>query len=163
MAIQIGEEKSIIEIIERMVKEGEPEEKIIASLKALGIKENQAKKLLLLGEADTFTLLKSEIRKIVREDIKKEEELLKEVIIKLIHEEERKIEENTAKNLEELKISLGEKIRKAEKEEGKKSKMREIMRLLDSPETTHGIKYDGTSKTERTKVLKKRVLKELKL
>jgi DNA repair exonuclease SbcCD ATPase subunit len=69
-------ESSIIELIESMVKAGESEEKIISSLKDLGVKEEQAKKLLLLGEADTFALLKSEIRKIVKDSIEQEKENL---------------------------------------------------------------------------------------
>ena len=60
-------EASIISIIREMVQAGEPEENIIKSLKELGITEKDAKKLLLLGEADTFSLLQSEINKMVKE------------------------------------------------------------------------------------------------
>ncbi|MDO8538509.1 MAG: hypothetical protein Q7S21_06495 [archaeon] len=73
-------ESSIIELIESMVKAGESEKKIIESLKDLGVKEDQAKKLLLLGEADTFTLLKSEIRKIVADSVETEREGLSKQI-----------------------------------------------------------------------------------
>ena len=73
-------EASIIELIEEMVRAGESEKRIIESLKDLGVKEEQAKKLLLIGEADTFTLLKSEIRKIVKDTVEKErEELSKQI------------------------------------------------------------------------------------
>ncbi|MEW6294699.1 MAG: hypothetical protein AB1467_00185 [Candidatus Diapherotrites archaeon] len=60
---------SVIQIIEKMVSEGQPEKKIIASLKTLGINEDQAKKLLLLGEANTFNLLRTEIKKLVSEEL----------------------------------------------------------------------------------------------
>ena len=58
---------SIISIIREMVKSGETEENIIRSLKELGVEERKAKKLLLLGEADTFALLQNEINKMVKE------------------------------------------------------------------------------------------------
>ncbi|MDO8634028.1 MAG: hypothetical protein Q7K34_01915 [archaeon] len=65
-------DSSIIEIIQKMVKEGESEETIVKTLKELGVDEKKAKKLLLIGEADTFALLRSELSKIVKENIKNE-------------------------------------------------------------------------------------------
>jgi hypothetical protein len=63
---------SIIELIQKMVSEGMPEDKIIQTLKDLGVEPEKAKRLLLLGQADTFALLRSEIAKIVVEDLEKE-------------------------------------------------------------------------------------------
>src|SRR3989338_6899937 len=65
-------EASIIEIIQKMVREGESEEKIIQSLKTLGVAPDKAKRLLLLGQADTFALLRSEITKIVKQSIEEQ-------------------------------------------------------------------------------------------
>lgn len=65
-------EASIISIIREMVRSGESEENIVQSLKDLGIEEKKAKRLLLLGEADTFALLESEINKIVKQYFDKE-------------------------------------------------------------------------------------------
>jgi len=62
-----SDQASIVSIIREMVKAGESEENIIKSLKELGIKQKDAKRLLLLGEADTFALLQSEINKMVKE------------------------------------------------------------------------------------------------
>lgn len=73
-------ETSIIEIIEKMVRDGEPEEKIIKSLVDLGVDPQKAKKLLLLGQADTFSLLKREIKKIVNQEIESEKPVLKKFI-----------------------------------------------------------------------------------
>ncbi len=75
-----AQESSIIEIVRKMVAEGEPEERIIQSLKDLGIEEDRAKRLLLLGQADTFALLRSEISKIVRADIEAEKPKLMDFI-----------------------------------------------------------------------------------
>jgi hypothetical protein len=71
---------SIIDIIEKMVRDGEPEEKILKTLLELGVEPEKAKKLLLLGQADTFSLLKREIRNIVHEELEKEKPMLKKFI-----------------------------------------------------------------------------------
>ena len=63
---------SIISIISEMVKSGESEENIIKMLQELGIEPKNAKRLLLLGEADTFALLQNEINKMVKEAFEKE-------------------------------------------------------------------------------------------
>ena len=65
-------EVGIIDLIQQMVSEGEKEGKIIQTLKDLGVEEDKAKRLLLLGQADTFSLLRSEISKIVMADIEKQ-------------------------------------------------------------------------------------------
>jgi len=74
---------SIIELIQQMVSEGVPEEKIVQTLKELGVEPEKAKRLLLLGQADTFALLRSEIARIVVDDIEKE----KPNLVKFISEE----------------------------------------------------------------------------
>jgi len=73
-------ESSIIEIIQQMVEAGENEEKIVKTLQDLGVEPEKAKRLLLLGQADTFALLKSEIVKIVKKDVKAQEPELKKFI-----------------------------------------------------------------------------------
>jgi hypothetical protein len=60
---------SIIEIIQEMVAKGEPEAKIIRTLQDLGVEPEKAKRLLLLGQADTFALIRGEIGKIVEVDV----------------------------------------------------------------------------------------------
>ena len=65
-------EASIIEIIQEMVANGENEEKILSTLQDLGVSPEKAKRLLLVGQADTFALLRSEISKIVKSDIELE-------------------------------------------------------------------------------------------
>lgn len=72
MPTQRKQEASIIEIIQKMVSDGESEEKIVKTLKALGVDEKKAKSLLLIGEADTFALLRSELTKIARNSIEQE-------------------------------------------------------------------------------------------
>ena len=74
------DESSIIKIIQRMVSDGESEEKIVQTLRDLGVDEDKAKRLLLLGQADTFALLRSEISKIVKEDLDKQKPEMKKFI-----------------------------------------------------------------------------------
>jgi type I site-specific restriction endonuclease len=82
---------SIVSIIREMVKAGESEANIIKSLKEVGIKEKDAKRLLLLGEADTFALLQSEINKMVREYFDREKPQLVKYIEQKVSEEEQEM------------------------------------------------------------------------
>ena len=66
------EDTSIIEIIRKMVANGDSEEKIVKQLKDLGVDPDKAKRLVLLGQADTFALLSSEISKIVNAELDKQ-------------------------------------------------------------------------------------------
>ena len=99
---------SIIELIQQMVSEGIPEEKIIQTLKDLGVEPEKAKHLLLLGQADTFALLRSEIARIVLDDIEKE----KPNLIKFITEEAGKASQ---KSREKITTLVMEDIQKYEK------------------------------------------------
>jgi len=60
---------SIIDTIDKMVKEGESEEKILNTLKDIGISPDNARRLLILGQADVFSLLKGEIRRTIKQEI----------------------------------------------------------------------------------------------
>jgi len=82
---------SIISIIREMVKAGESEENIIKSLQELGIKPKDAKKLLLLGEADTFALLQNEINKMVKEYFDREKPALQNYIKEAISKTEQEM------------------------------------------------------------------------
>ena len=70
------DEKSIIKIIQKMVQDNEPEQKIVETLQSMGVEEEQAKRLLLIAQADTFTLLGSELDKIVAEKMTTQKEIL---------------------------------------------------------------------------------------
>lgn len=80
MAKQEQQQASIIEVIQEMVRNGESEESIIKSLEQLGIEPDKAKRLLLVGQADTFALLQNEISKIVRNQIESEKPKLVEYL-----------------------------------------------------------------------------------
>ncbi len=146
-------ESSIIEIIEKMVREGKSEEQIIKHLKALGIKPTQAKKLLLLGEADTFTLLRSEIKKIIKEDIEKEREMITNIVSSVIAEEGKKLEAKMDREIKLLRDAIAEKIQREETSTKKRERMKKLMHLLQEPKTTHGIKFEEIGKKKEKKGL----------
>ena len=101
-------QSSIIELIQKMVSEGTPEEKIIETLKELGVEPEKAKRLLLIGQADTFALLRSEIAKIARDDLEKE----KPGLVKFIQEESEKAGQ---KSREKITAQVMEDVQKYEK------------------------------------------------
>jgi hypothetical protein len=84
----MGEDKtdsgSVIDIVQKMVQEGQPREKILSTLKDLGVNDEQSKRLLLIAEADTFTLLKKEIGSLVSNEFKSNREHFDEIIRKEI-------------------------------------------------------------------------------
>jgi len=93
---------SIINVIQKMVQEGQPREKIIQTLRDLGVEEEQAKKLLMIAEADTFTLLKKEINFLVKDEFAGQKTDFEEII----HNDLEKVE-NEQKSLVK-KIALDE-------------------------------------------------------
>ena len=79
--------QSIIQIIQKMVQENESEQRIIETLLSMGISEDQAKRLLLIAQADTFTLLSSEISKIVQQQVDEKKEQMGAEVKKLLEQE----------------------------------------------------------------------------
>ena len=101
---------SIIDVIQKMVQEGAPREKIISTLKDLGVNDEQAKRLLLIAEADTFTLLKKEINNLVRTEMfsqRKDFEGLIQKDIKAVEEQEKlKVAEIAGAQLKDVKNDI---------------------------------------------------------
>lgn len=92
---------SIIQVIQKMVQEGQPREKIVSTLKDLGVNDEQAKKLLLIAEADTFTLLKKEIGSMVKDEFLKN----KSDFDGLIYNELKKIEDSEKDRVKQVAMS----------------------------------------------------------
>ena len=96
--------ESIIEVIQRMVQEGQPREKVIQTLRDLGVNQDQANRLLLIAEADTLTLLKNEINSMVKKEFLEQRKDFEDLIhsdLKMIESEEKVMAGNIAR--EELK------------------------------------------------------------
>ncbi len=106
-------EEGIIEIIQKMVRQGKSNEEITKTLEAMGVREKEAKRLLLIAEANTFALLEREIAKIVEKKfggfIEKKEKEIDRVISGRIKEKEKafeKLSQEKAAGLEEKIKSL---------------------------------------------------------
>ncbi|MFH1224419.1 MAG: hypothetical protein V1676_01315 [Candidatus Diapherotrites archaeon] len=108
MPKQMGE-AGIIDIIQKMVEEGESEEKIVQTLKDLGVEPDKAKRLLLLGQADTFALLRGEISKIVAADLEKQKPALEDYISKTV-------EKSVAGSKEKVEAAVMADLKKYEKD-----------------------------------------------
>ena len=65
-------EASIIKVIREMMQNGEPNEKIIKTLVEMGVMPAQAKRLVMIGQADTLTVLSQDIGKIAKSQIENE-------------------------------------------------------------------------------------------
>ena len=59
----------IIRAIQKMMATGEPEEKIIKTLVDMGVNREQAKRLVMVGQADTLTILQQDIGRIAQAQI----------------------------------------------------------------------------------------------
>lgn len=98
--------ESIINIIQKMVQEGQSREKIVETLHDLGVNDEQAKKLLLIAEADTFTLLKKEINSLVRSEFEENrkdfEDLIHKELVHLEEKEQGKVKELASLGLKEV-------------------------------------------------------------
>ena len=95
------QDESIINVIQKMVQEGQPREKIIQTLKDLGVEEEQSKKLLLIAEADTFTLLRKEINTMVKEEFAGQKTQFEDII----HADLAKVEEEEKGKVRELAVA----------------------------------------------------------
>ncbi|MFA6064460.1 MAG: hypothetical protein WCW44_01440 [archaeon] len=106
----MGKQESIIDVIQKMVQEGQSREKILSTLKDLGVNEEQSKRLLLIAEADTFTLLRKEINSLVREEMVSQKKDFEELIRKdlsLIEEEEKlKVADIATTQLKDVKQDI---------------------------------------------------------
>lgn len=63
---------AILSLIQDMVRQGESEESIVRTLTNLGVDAEKARRLLLLGQADTFALVQGEISKMVKAELEKQ-------------------------------------------------------------------------------------------
>jgi|GEM_PF-1135707 len=101
---------SIIEVIQKMVQDGEPREKILQTLNDLGVKDEQATRLLMIAEADTLTLLKKEINTMVRQEFSVQKKDFEDIIkhdLKIIESEEKVMAGEVARSeLKDVRSSI---------------------------------------------------------
>jgi len=101
VVIVMGQDESIIDIIQKMVQEGQPRERIVQTLRDLGVSDDQAKKLLLIAEADTFTLLKKEINSLVKTEFASQRKDFEGII----HKDLESLEEEEKEKVKQVALS----------------------------------------------------------
>ncbi|MEM4663178.1 MAG: hypothetical protein QXM75_04100 [Candidatus Diapherotrites archaeon] len=103
-------ETNIVKIIQNMMRAGESEEAIVRTLIETGLTESQARRLLLISQADTFALLEAEIGKIAREQINNElpklEVYVEKSFIKIREDLESKMRSELRGGLAEIREDL---------------------------------------------------------
>ncbi len=77
---QKNDTNSIIEIIEKMISQGEADETILKTLKELGVEKEQAKKLLSQGKENDRAKISGDVLRGIRVEIEKEKAGLKKLI-----------------------------------------------------------------------------------
>jgi len=105
----VKNKESISKIIQDMVRSGESEKKITDTLKELGVQPGQAKKLLMLGQADTFALLEGEIGKLSRMQVESAMPELKAEMQKELRKTQKDLEETLDEYVEEEAKNLRKK------------------------------------------------------
>ena len=99
------EQENLLQLVKKMKNKGASKEEIIQTLKGFNIEAKDAEKLLLLAEGDTYSLLKSEISKIVNEELERSKAELK----KFIEEEAKKQTEGLGKAIaKQVKVDIEE-------------------------------------------------------
>lgn len=66
---QDKQEKSIVNIVQNMLQSGESADKILLTLKEMGITDEQSKTLLMMAQTNTFAVLQGDIKQQVSETI----------------------------------------------------------------------------------------------
>ena len=91
------EQASILAAIQEMVSAGQNEQQILANLRELGVAPDQAQKLLVLAQADIYTVLQTEINKSVEQKFEEK----KPEMIHHLQDELQLAEESAGKNVQE--------------------------------------------------------------
>jgi predicted XRE-type DNA-binding protein len=142
---------SVINIIQEMLQKGESEEKIFSTLKEIGVNETQIKNLLLIAQADTYSLLKSEIATFTKDKINDEFPKYK----KELYDE---ITKYNAKELTDVRseIALDLKNKQDNFEQKQVEKLEKVTQFVESTKELQGQQKDDIlrldEKLEETKL-----------
>ncbi len=146
---------SIIETIDRMVREGEGEDKIMSTLRDLGISQDNARRLLILGQADVFSLLKGEIRRTLRDELEHEAPEIKktaqEETSRALDEGRQQLSKAMVAELKEYEKSLASQNKALQQELDAK-----IQKLEDMEQKTR------TGMSEQARVLQEQIVENIK-
>jgi len=94
-------EASIISAIREMMKNGESEEKILKTLIEMGVKPQQAKRLIMVGQADTLSILQQDIGRIAKAQIENELPSLRKLVESELLKARKELKKNVKDELDE--------------------------------------------------------------
>lgn len=97
----MAEQTSILQAIQEMIAAGQNEQQILNNLRELGVKPESAQKLLILAQADVYTVLQSEINKSMEQKFQEK----KPEIIHHLQDELQLAEETTGRNVQEKTLA----------------------------------------------------------
>ena len=138
-------DESVINVIQRMVQEGQSREAILHTLNDLGVEDDQAKKLLLIAEADTFTLLKKEINALVKNEFASQKENFQQII----HQDLEQIENDEKQQVRDIAMDELGSAKQEIIEEGKAFEGRVNKTISSSQKTVSMVKIALDSINER--------------
>ncbi|MBU0636508.1 hypothetical protein KKE06_05780 [Candidatus Micrarchaeota archaeon] len=99
-----SKDENIIQVIQDMIRDGQSEEAIIKNLHELGVPPEKARKLLLVGQADIYSILQNEIARMVDKKMQeKNPELIHHLQSELQLAEESAARDVKEKTLKEIK------------------------------------------------------------
>lgn len=106
---QAKKEASLIKVIREMMQAGEPNEKILKTLTEMGVKKEQAKRLIKVGQAGTLTVLQQDIGKIARSQIENEIPALRKMVEDQLIKAKKDLKKSVKGELdEELEVFRGQ-------------------------------------------------------
>ncbi len=149
---------SIITIIQEMVQDNAPETEIVSTLVNLGVSQDQAKRLLLIAQADTFTLLRSEIDSLVKKSVFEQSDFMKKDFSNFIDKTMNEKKQLLQKEIEEefLKNRLNNSVQQKQFQESVKDYISKLAKLNEEV-------YLASKENEKTINLIKKDLDETKL
>lgn len=91
--------KSIVNIIETMLSNGESADKIMLTLKDLGVQEEQAKTLLMMAQTNSFAVLKGDISQQVNDKLNESYPKLEKQLTEIVNQKTIEAQNNISKNV----------------------------------------------------------------
>lgn len=102
-------QKSIIKVIREMMQAGESNEKILQTLTEMGVKPEQAKRLISVGQAGTLGVLQQDIGKIAKTKIENEIPALRKMVEDQLMQAKKDLKKSVKDELdEELEVFRGQ-------------------------------------------------------
>lgn len=140
-SIKVGpneKEQNLIKTIKELLRNATPEEEIVQNLRALGLDEKSAKKLVLIAESDAIEVFRDEIEKITKKNVE-------EQISKIQQQIEAPPAESFEQKVRTMEESLGSKLSEAQKTT-KKPKEKIVLNLMELQSQLEEIKLPELKK-----------------